>query len=145
MYYTDQNKSDMPGISNINSCLLYKLLFTNKPVLIHFYCKNLFVLKELVDYIRVSKLFTNFIYSNNKVVVSNDKFYIRFLCATKNNISGYKPDLTIVIGDINEKIRETIFANSSSGTLLWFKDSKRVLEEFESFCVQDGFDDMLPF
>ena len=145
MYYTDQNKSDMPGISNINSSLLYKMLFTNKPVLIHFYCENLFILKELVDYIYTAKLFTNFICSHNNVTISNDKFYIRFLCSTKNNISGYKPDLTIVVGDINEEIREIIFANSSSGTLLWFKDSKRVLQEFENFCIEDGLDDMLPF
>lgn len=146
MYYKDQNKSDMPGISNINSSLLYKMLFTNKPVLIHFYCKNLFILKELVDYIRATKLFTNFRYSSNKVVVSNDKFYICFLCPTKNNIRGYKPDLTIVVGDIvNKEVKDIILANSSIGTLLWFKDSKRVLEEFESFYTQDGLDDMLPF
>ena len=145
MYYIDQNKSDMPGISNINSSLLYKMLFTNKPVLIHFYCENLFILKELVDYIRATKLFTNFRYSHNYITISNDKFYIRFLCPTKNNIRGYKPDLTIIVGDINKEIRELIFADSSLGTLLWFKDSKRVLKEFENFCIEDGLDDMLPF
>lgn len=146
MFYIDQNKSDMPGISNINSSLLYKILFTNKPVLIHFYCKNLFILKQLVDYIRAAKLFTNFRYSNNNVIISNDKFYIHFLCPTKNNIRGYKPDLTIVVGDIiNKEVKEKILANSSFGTLLWFKDSKRVLEEFENFCIEDGLDDMLPF
>jgi len=61
---------------------------------------------------------------------------IKFLVPNNNNARGYRPDLSIMIGNFDDEIRCEIYARFF-GSLIWFKDSKEFIEYFENFKKQD--------
>ena len=117
---------------NINISLIYKILFSNAHLKIIFYCENLMYVKRLSDLMRETGLWWDVRHSYGNVEFKNNRMKIRFLVPTKNNIRGYKPDLSIAIGDFNEEVMENIFSYATNG-LIWFKDSEKYIKYFENF------------
>lgn len=75
-------------------------------------------------------------YTYNILNFSLGRVNIKFISATKDNARGYRPDLSIIIGDFDDDTVCRIRAHSFGG-LIWFKDSKEFIEYFKKFNAQD--------
>lgn len=107
---------------NINVSLIFKILFSDNPLEIVFYCENLNYVEQLSNLLKKEWL--------------SEKVNIKFVIATEN-FKGSRPDLNIVIGDFNnEEVMNRIYSCATSG-MIWFKNSKDFIEYFRRFCTQD--------
>ena len=106
---------------HINISLIFKILFSDNPLEIVFYCENLNYVEQLSNLLKKEWL--------------SEKANIKFVIATEN-FKGSKPDLNIVIGDFNEEAMDRIYPCATTG-MIWFKDSRDFIEYFENFKKQD--------
>lgn len=134
LYYKEYN-SPKPDECSVNNALLYKILFSDKPLNIIFYCENLIYARRLADLMRDTGFWKDIRYNRGTMDFYSAGIHIKFLVPT-NNARGYKPDLSIIIGDFNDETRSVIYSCSLS-SLIWFKDSKEFIEYFENFKQQD--------
>ena len=136
MLYHEEYNSPKPDECRVNNALLYKILFSDKPFKIIFYCENLIYARRLANLMRETGFWKDIRYTRGTMDFYNAGVNIRFLVPTKNNTRGYNTDLSIAIGNFNDEIRSGIYA-CSFGSLIWFKDSKEFIEYFENFKKQD--------
>lgn len=136
MLHYEEYKSPKPDECRVNNALLYKILFSDKSLNIIFYCENLIYTRRLADLMRDTGFWKDIRYSSGIMDFYNAGVNIKFLVPTENNARGYKPDLSIMIGNFDDEIRCGIYAHSPS-SLIWFKDSKEFIEYFEKFKKQD--------
>lgn len=135
MLYQEEYNSPKPDECHVNNALLYKILFSNEPFKVIFYCENLIYARRLADLMRDTGFWKDIRYGSTMDFYSTG-VSIKFLVPTNNNARGYRPDLSIMIGNFDDEIRSGIYA-CSFGSLIWFKDSKEFIEYFESFKKQD--------
>lgn len=135
MLYHEEYNSPKPDECHINNALLYKILFSDKPLKIIFYCENLIYARRLADLMRETGFWKDIRYNRGTIDFYSAGVNIKFLVPT-NNARGYKPDLSIIIGDFDDETRSIIYA-CSLGSLIWFKDNKEFIEYFENFKKQD--------
>ena len=135
MLYCEEYRSPKPDECRVNNALLYKILFSDKPLNIIFYCENLIYARRLADLMRETGFWKDIKYDRGTMDFYSAGIHIKFLVPT-NNARGYNPDLSIIIGDFDDEIRSVIYA-CSLGSLIWFKDSKEFIEYFEKFKNQD--------
>jgi hypothetical protein len=137
MLYLEEYNSPKPDeYKDINNALLYKILFSDKPLNIIFYCENLIYTRRLADLMRDTGFWKDIRYVRGTIDFYDARVNIKFLVPTENNARGYKSDLSIMIGNFDDEIRCGIYA-CSFGSLIWFKDSKEFIEYFEKFKKQD--------
>lgn len=136
MLYHEEYNSPKPDECRVNNALLYKILFSDKPFQVIFYCENLIYARRLADLMRDIGFWKDIRYIGGTVDFHNAEVNIKFLVPTNNNARGYKPDLSIMIGNFDDEIRSRVYA-CSFGSLIWFKDSKEFIEYFEKFKNQD--------
>ena len=135
MLYHKEYNSPKPDECRVNNALLYKILFSDKPLKIIFYCENLIYTRRLADLMRDTGFWKDIRYGST-MDFYDARVNIKFLVPTNNNTRGYNTDLSIVIGNFDDEIRSGIYARSF-GSLIWFKDSKEFIEYFEKFKKQD--------
>ena len=135
MLYHEEYKSPKPDECRVNNALLYKILFSDQPLKIIFYCENLIYARRLANLMRETG-FRKDIRYGNIIDFFDARVDIKFLVPTENNTRGYKPDLSIMIGNFDNDTMCRIYA-CSFGSLIWFKDSKEFIEHFENFKKQD--------
>ena len=121
MKYLDEYGSPKLRYMNINISLIFKILFSDNPLEIVFYCENSNYVEQLSNLLKKEQL--------------SEKANIKFVIATEN-FKGSKPDLNIVIGDFNEEAMDRIYPCATTG-MIWFKDSRDFIEYFENFKKQD--------
>lgn len=135
MLYHEEYNSPKPDECRVNNALLYKILFSDKPLKIIFYCENLIYARRLANLMRETGFWKDIRYGNI-IDFYDARVNIKFLVPTENNARGYKPDLSIIIGNFDNDTMCRIYA-CSFGSLIWFKDSKEFIEHFENFKKQD--------
>lgn len=136
MEYLKEHKFPKPdSYMNITTSLIFKILFSNAHMEIIFCCENLMYVTRLSDLMRETGLWWDVKHSRGNVEFKNNRMKIKFLVPTEN-FKGFRPDLSILIGDFNEEVMDRIYPCATSG-LIWFKDSKKVMEYFENFKKQD--------
>ena len=143
MLYYEEYKSPKPDECRVNNALLYKILFSDKSLKIIFYCENLIYARRLANLMRETGFWKDIRYGNI-IDFFDARVDIKFLVPTENNTRGYKPDLSIMIGNFDNDIMCRIYA-CSFGSLIWFKDSKEFIEYFENFKKQDKMQDKIIF
>ena len=121
MKYLDGYGSPKSRYMNINVALFFKILFSDNPLEIVFYCENLNYVEQLSNLLEEERL--------------SERVNIKFIVATEN-FKDSGPDLNIVIGNLNEEVMDRIYPCARSG-LIWFKDSRDFIEYFENFKKQD--------
>lgn len=136
MLYHEEYNSPKPDECRVNNALLYKILFSDESFQVIFYCENLIYARRLADLMRDAGFWKDIRYNRGTMDFYSAGVNIKFLVPTNNNARGYKPDLSIMIGNFDDEIRSEIYA-CSFGSLIWFKDSKEFIEYFESFKKQD--------
>ena len=142
MKYLDEYRSPKPDICLVNSALLYKILFSDKPLEIIFYCENLTYARRLADLMRDTGFWKDIRYIKGTVDFYNAEVNIKFLVPTNDNTRGYRPDFSIIIGDFDNDIMCRIYPRATSG-LVWFKNSKEFIEYFKNFKKQDKMQDKI--
>ncbi len=143
MLYLDEYKSPKPDQCLVNNALLYKILFSDKPLKIIFYCENLIYARRLANLMRETGFWKGIKYGNI-IDFYSAGVNIKFLVPTNNNARGYRPDLGIIIGDFDNDTMCRIYPYTTSG-LIWFKNSKEFIEYFENFKKQDKMQDKFRF
>ena len=141
MLYHEEYKSPKPDECRVNNALLYKILFSDQPLKIIFYCENLIYARRLANLMRETGFWKDIRYGNI-IDFFDARVDIKFLVPTENNTRGYKPDLSIMIGNFDNDTMCRIYA-CSFGSLIWFKDSKEFIEYFENFKKQDKMQDKI--
>ena len=121
MKYLNEYLSPKSKFIHINISLIFKILFSDNPLEIVFYCENSNYVEQLSNLLKKEWL--------------SEKANIKFVIATEN-FKGSKPDLNIVIGDFNEEVMDRIYPCATTG-VIWFKDSRDFIEYFRRFCIQD--------
>ena len=134
MLYHEEYNSPKPDECRVNNALLYKILFSDKPLKIIFYCENLIYARRLANLMRETGFWKDIRYGST-MDFYDARVNIKFLVPT-NNTRGYKPDFSIIIGDFDNDTMCRIYPCSIGG-LVWFKDSKEFIEYFENFKKQD--------
>lgn len=135
MLYHEEYNSPKPDECRVNNALFYKILFSDKPLKIMFYCENLIYARRLANLMRETGFWKD-IRCGNIIDFFDARVDIKFLVPTENNTRGYKPDLSIMIGNFDNDTMCRIYA-CSFGSLIWFKDSREFIEYFENFKKQD--------
>ena len=135
MLYHEEYKSPKPDECRVNNALLYKTLFSDKPLKIIFYCENLIYARRLADLMRDTGFWKDIRYIGGTMDFHNARVNIKFL-VPNNDARGYRPDFSIIIGDFDNDTMCRIYPCAASG-LVWFKDSKEFIEYFENFKKQD--------
>lgn len=143
MLYHEEYNSPKPDECRVNNALLYKILFSDKPLKIIFYCENLIYARRLADLMRDTGFWKDIRYIGGTVDFHNAEVNIKFLVPT-NNIRGYRPDFSIMIGNFDNDTMCRIYPCATSG-LVWFKNSKEFIEYFEKFKKQDKMQDKFRF
>jgi hypothetical protein len=143
MKYLDEYRSPKPDQCLVNNALLYKILFSDKPLKIVFYCKNLIYARRLANLMRDTGFWKDIRYGNI-MDFYDARVNIKFLVPTENNTKGYRPDFSIIIGDFDNDTMCRIYPCATSG-LVWFKNSKEFIEHFENFKKQDKMQDKFSF
>lgn len=141
MIYNEEYNSPKPDECRVNNALLYKILFSDKPLKIIFYCENLIYVRRLANLMRETGFWKDIRYGST-MDFYDARVNIKFLVPTENNARGYKPDLSIMIGNFDNDTMCRIYA-CSFGSLIWFKDSKEFIEYFENFKKQDKMQDKI--
>lgn len=144
MLYHEEYNSPKPDECRVNNALLYKILFSDKPFKIVFYCENLIYARRLANLMRDTGFWKDIRYTRGTMDFYDARVNIKFLVPTENNARGYKPDLSIMIGNFDDETRCRIYACATSG-LVWFKNSKDFIEYFENFKKQDKMQDKFRF
>jgi hypothetical protein len=143
MLYHEEYNSPKPDECRVNNALLYKILFSDQPLKIVFYCENLIYARRLADLMRDTGFWKDIRYNRGTMDFYSAGIHIKFLVPT-NNARGYRPDFSIVIGDFNKEVMDSIYPCAISG-LVWFKNSKEFIEYFENFKKQDKMQDKIIF
>ena len=143
MLYYEEYNSPKPDECRVNNALLYKILFSDKPLKIIFYCGNLIYVRRLANLMRETGFWKDIRYGST-MDFYDARVNIKFLVLTENNTRGYNTDLSIIIGDFDNDTMCRIYPCATSG-LVWFKNSKDFIEYFENFKKQDKMQDKFRF